>query len=579
MVINIICYLLSSRELIYDAKNVGIILALSMLGLLLSDRFYKMGKVFCIMTVYTVLALIIPYVAYLTEPLYLTRLMKDFLSVYTIGIVMLVTPLAFVKFNDKIACFINGCLSCLVLLPTLIVAGFYYIANAKLSSDTIVAVLQTDKQEAMEFLKSYLSFSDYLFLIALIIGVFLLGYYCTIWLLADIKKQTFNSLFFASLCCLLIVSDLLFVQKTYLFRSYQFAKNSIRSVENFKEYENQRMESFNANGIVSSKWGGNYALVIGETHVKTHMSVAGYSRHTTPWISKMVQDNKAIILENGYSCAAQTEPALRYALTQKNQYDSIKYEQALTIVEMAKLAGFKVVWVTNQTNDTIAGLICGQADESIWLNQSKNDTYMRQKNGIDDSLVLKHFESRKAEEQKTLYVIHLLGSHADYACRYPEKFNKWDEQLSKVNAYDNSVLFNDYVMCKLTKKLFYDLKVEALMYFADHGEELDRYFCHGTDFYLNNIKKNIAVKDITRIPVYFVFSNEYQIKHKDVVNVLLANKHKYFTNDMVFETLFGMMGVEGNYIDKKFDLTSPQYQMELENMSTAWGRVRLQDTL
>ena len=49
--------------------------------------------------------------------------------------------------------------------------------------------------------------------------------------------------------------------------------------------------------------------------------------------------------------------------------------------------------------------------------------------------------------------------------------------------------------------------------------------------------------------------------------------------DMVFETFFGLMGVESNYIDKRFDLTSPQYQMELENMSTAWGKVRLQDTL
>ena len=46
-------------------------------------------------------------------------------------------------------------------------------------------------------------------------------------------------------------------------------------------------------------------------------SVAGYSRDTTPWLSKMIKDNQAIVLDNGYSCAAQTEPALRYALTQK----------------------------------------------------------------------------------------------------------------------------------------------------------------------------------------------------------------------------------------------------------------------
>lgn len=579
IVINTICYLLSSRELVYDLKNVVIVLALSMLGVFLADRFYKTEKVICIMSFYMALAFIMPYIAYLTEPMYLTRLMKDFLSVYTIGVLMIITPLINAKFDDKIVCFVNGCLSCIVLLPTVFVAGYYYIANAKPSSDTIVAVLQTDKQEAIEFLNSYLSSIDYVLLATLIIGLFLFGYFFTIKLLADLRKLPANGFIFACLFCLLLLSDALFFQKTYMFRSYQNAKDAIKTLEKFKEYENQRMVLFSSNGIVSSKWGGNYALVIGETHTKSHMSVAGYSRDTTPWLSKMLKDNQAIILDNGYSCAAQTEPALRYALTQKNQYNSIKYEQSLTIVEMAKLAGFKVVWVTNQTNDTIAGLICGQADESIWLNQSKNDTYMRQKNGIDDSLVLKHFENRKVREQKTLYIIHLLGSHADYECRYPEQFNKWDEQLGKVNSYDNSILFNDYVMSKLTRKLFDNLKVDALMYFADHGEELDKFFCHGTDFYLNNIKKNAAVKDIARIPVYFVFNDIYKLQHDDVIGSLKANQNKYFTNDMVFETFFGLMGVESNYIDKRFDLTSPQYQMELENMSTAWGKVRLQDTL
>ena len=74
IVINTICYLLSSRELVYDLKNVVIVLALSMLGLFLADRFYKTEKVICIMSFYMALAFIMPYIAYLTEPMYLTRL-------------------------------------------------------------------------------------------------------------------------------------------------------------------------------------------------------------------------------------------------------------------------------------------------------------------------------------------------------------------------------------------------------------------------------------------------------------------------------------------------------------------------
>ncbi len=577
-IICLICYLLSSREVIFDIKNFGIILLLSILGILFSDRFYKNIRVIYILIVYAVLALIIPYIAYQTEPFYLTRLMKDFLAVYTFGMILLVTPPMFQSFNKKLLCLVNGLSSCLIMLPAIAICGYYFIANAKLSSDTIVAILQTDKQEAMEFINTYFTLKEYVILIILLVGFFSLGYCITARLFQELQNNSFN-LVVGALCCVLVLSYFMFLQKTYFFRSCVRAKEFTKELDRFTEYKDKRIAVFEKNGIVSVNSSGNYALVIGETHARTHMNAAGYSRPTTPWLSKTLVENKAIFFNNGYSCAAQTEPALRYALTQKNQYNSLKYEEALTIVEMAKRAGFKVVWVTNQPNNTIAGLICSEADESIFLNESKNDTYMRQKNGIDDNRVLKYFAKAQVKNVKTLYVIHLLGSHAEYSCRYPESFNKWNEKESSINAYDNSILFNDYIMQNLTNKLFNDLKVDALMYFADHGEELEKYFCHGTDFYLNNIKKNAAVKDIVRIPVYFVFSDNYKQKHLDVINTLQINKNKYFTNDMVFDTLFGLMRVESNYLDKRFDLTSSQYEMKLDNMSTSWGRVKLQDTL
>ena len=579
IVLNIVCYLLSSREIVCDFKNTIIILVLTTLGFIISYRYYKKWKASLIILVYALFAFIVPYIAYITEPMYLTRLMKDFLSIYTIGVIFLTIPIVFAKYNSKLICFINGVVSVLGLLPMFIVSGYYYIANAKISADTIMAILQTNRKEAIEFINSYFMLTDFVLLAIFLIGLFSVGYYATGCLLNNFPKREINMVFICCLLPVLIVSEILFLQKTYLFRSYQSAKYYINTSKNFKIYENRRMAKFGVNGNASAKWNGNYALVIGETHVKSHMGIAGYSRDTTPWLSAMMNSDKALILENSYACAAQTEPALRYALTQKNQYNSIIYEEALTIVEMAKLAGFKVVWISNQTNDTIAGLMCEQADESIWLNQSKNDNYMHQKNGIDDGMVVKYLSKRKEEDKKTLYIIHLLGSHADYSCRYPDQFNKWDDNKSKVNAYDNSILFNDYVMENLTKKLFVDLNVEALMYFSDHGEELKNYFCHGTDFYLNNIKKSESVKDIMRIPVFFIFSEEYRLKHADIVRTLQGNKSRYYTNDMVFDTLFGLMGVESNYINKQFDITSSQYKMELDNLTTSWGKVKLRDTL
>lgn len=43
-----------------------------------------------------------------------------------------------------------------------------------------------------------------------------------------------------------------------------------------------------------------------------------------------------------------TVPVLTYALTDKNQYNSVSMAQAYSLIEVAAAAGFDTYWISNQ---------------------------------------------------------------------------------------------------------------------------------------------------------------------------------------------------------------------------------------
>lgn len=99
-----------------------------------------------------------------------------------------------------------------------------------------------------------------------------------------------------------------------------------------------------------------------------------------------------------------------------------------------------------------------------------------------------------------MLVLHQMGSHGpEYSKRYPRRFEKFTpvctsnalNQCSKqsiVNAYDNTLVYTDYVLSSLIDLLRknQDKVNTAMLYIADHGESLGEYnlFLHGTPYLL-----------------------------------------------------------------------------------------------
>ena len=95
-------------------------------------------------------------------------------------------------------------------------------------------------------------------------------------------------------------------------------------------------------------------------------------------------------------------------------------------------------------DNTPVSVIADQSQTQYWLNGHLGET--TQTTHFDLSLV--DVLKKLPVFDKALIVVHLMGNHGSYEERYPHAFNRWTGK-SHIDKYDNSILYNDFVMKQL----------------------------------------------------------------------------------------------------------------------------------
>lgn len=445
-----------------------------------------------------------------------------------------------------------------VLLPYLLNLGYALVEKDCVTADSLIAVYQTNINEIGEFLK--ITAPLYVYLIAifalLLIFAFLLTTLKASYIkgASDGRKETI-SIVLAFLCIGVICNKTF--HDSYFARIIRDSKGYLRSVQYYNAYR------FDVNGKpkyieATSSYPGDetFLVIIGESQNRKHMSAYGYSRDTTPWLAAQRANDNFVIMENGYACNTLTMLALSQALTEKSQYNHKTLDKSYSLIDIAKAAGFKTYWISNQAQygsyNTPITLIANCADEKIWLNSdsSASSSY--------DEKVLSALSSINGKGKKVIF-IHLYGNHWEYNHRYPhERYGKFDNSnyagkvvdLQKLNAYDNSMYYNDCVTEKIFQYAKQNWNVSSIAYFSDHGEAV-----------VNN-NKHIPSKyedDMGTVPVYFYFSDEYIKVHPAIVARTRNNKDVYFTNDMMYDALLDLWGIKTPYYNAKENFLSDEY--------------------
>ena len=166
-------------------------------------------------------------------------------------------------------------------------------------------------------------------------------------------------------------------------------------------------------------------------------------------------------------------------------------------------------------------------------------------------------------------VLHIMGSHIYYNNRYPESFNKFQGEegsstMTSEASYANSILYTDYILSQVFDYAKKNLNLQAMVYFSDHGENLT--ISHNPD---------VFSFDMVRIPMWIYLSPSYQSALPGRTAALRSHESRYFTNDMLYDTICGLLNAPSERYDPGQDFTSTSYRFNRDNLTTMLGQYKL----
>ena len=450
-------------------------------------------------------------------------------------------------------------------IPLLLIWGNFFSEHTWINADAITAIIQTNPSEALEYIWARMEPMLLAFLVILGIIILKLRRYVVC---LEVKKKRGIYILTAFLFILNIVL-LIRTNDNFVTWAVHEACDYQKSYQEYVYAKSERDKNIMRDYTFIHKGDkGIYVLVVGESEARKHLSAYGYDKETTPWLDKVKNQENVILFSNAYSCYCDTGHALPYVLTAKNQYNSLELKEAVSIIDIAKAAGYKTVWLSNQVKfsgwDNPITVISEEADQQIRINSHIGNTL--DTDYYDGELVNRLDDINYCD--KMLIVIHLMGSHLSYHNRYPVEFEKFTGN-GYISEYDNSVYYTDYVINKIVDKLSQREDFKGLIYFSDHGEGIDKDLSHNSANF---------VYDMVYIPFYMYFSSSYMAENQDKVEILKMRKNDYFTNDLIFNTVMGIMGVRvENIYEPVNDLTNIMYDGDVDRFLTMYGTKKISD--
>lgn len=302
-------------------------------------------------------------------------------------------------------------------------------------------------------------------------------------------------------------------------------------------------------------------VVLGETSRAENFSLGGYDRETNP---RLKQDD-VVYFPKTTSCGTATAVSVpcMFSNMPRAHYDEELAHHQEGVLDILQRAGVQVLWNDNDggckgacdrvphqnvTNLNLSGeCIDGECYDDVLFHNL--DSYI-------DNL-----------QQDGIIVLHTIGSHGPtYYNRYPAEFKKFTPtcdtneiqsctQQQLTNTYDNTILYVDYVVDKGIKLLQskQDKFTTSLVYLSDHGESL------GEDgVYLHGLPYSIAPDTQKHVPMLLWLSPDYQQRY-GVSSQCLQQQAKTndYSQDNLFSTLLGLLGVDSREYQAKDDLLTP----------------------
>ena len=348
---------------------------------------------------------------------------------------------------------------------------------------------------------------------------------------------------------------------------YKDVTSYVEETQSYSLHQDERYASLiiDMENTLATRAPGTVIFVIGESASRNYMHyyTPSFPYENTPWMEQMAAEREGfLVYRNTYSSWTQTVPVLERALTEKSQYNDKEFFESASLLDVAKKIGYHTYWFSNQGRygqfDSAITMVAKTADMAEWTDDSYTFTTK-----YDESLL--PYLTRIDPSVNNFIVLHLMGSHIYYNNRYPDEWAKFtaedgESAMTSAPSYANSILYTDYILSQIFNYAEKNLNLRAMVYFSDHGENLK--ISHNPD---------VFSFDMVRIPFFIYLSPEYRAALPNRTATLAARREAYFTNDMMYDTVCGLLGAPSNRYDPRQDFSSPAYGFTRETLTTMFG--------
>ena len=199
-----------------------------------------------------------------------------------------------------------------------------------------------------------------------------------------------------------------------------------------------------------------------------------------------------------------------------------------SLVKLFSNAGYRTAWISNQ-----AALGSDDSPVSVYAKQADYRWFARTLSRYgsiptDDTLLPRFREQLKGDLADRFIVVHLFGSHEEFARRYPP------EQALLPDAYDNSIRYTDSILHDIITELAALPGENALVYVADHGLKLGE--CDGRS-------EHYDAKGSYEVPLYLWASPTWRQNHREHWAQAMAHTGTAVTTMSVVDTMTDLAGL------------------------------------
>lgn len=453
------------------------------------------------------------------------------------------------------------------IICALIYFSYFLIYGSTFATADFLPFVQTHLSEAIGFLKSFISVKTLCLGVILLLVLFV----PTITLLVrNIKNGGMSSAkwpkWIIALSVLLFAAGIInvrhWIPRSFPVLDYQLSQAYIHSIRDAKKLHTiNAAKLVLANGInntLASRVPGTVLLVIGESETSDLMTAFTPSLpvDTTPWLTSEKENKDFYLFNHAYTNFPATAGALSMALTGINQYNEKEIGQVVTLLDVAKKAGYDTWWISNHrqlgAGNPSVDLVSSGADHTLWTTHAE---------GADIDLI--SLLKKVPRNGNHFIVLHLMGSHAKYDSRIPDDwpYLSLPGADGTENDYATTVDYTDYVLKNIFNYSKENLHMTAMAYLSDHGEDMK--YGHG---------EGHVTWSMLHIPLFFYLSPEYETAFPNTAKALRNNREKIFTNDLLFDTMCGLIQAPNNDYSPTYDLTSPLYSLNADQALAVNGK-------